>query len=190
MILYPVTLLVAFLHELGHALFAILSGGEVKGIAISPDGAGVTASAGGSAALTTMGGYIGSAIFGNALFHIGVKDRWCKMVMTILAALMVFVGIVWFGGIISTAMLLVFAVGLFFLGRIHAIASIMLMFLGMATTAYIIEDFDVGPSSDLQMYAHTMVIFPAKVWMYIWLGIVLLITFWNIRLLFRQKTRT
>ena len=74
-ILYPIRLFVTFLHEFGHAAGAIITGGEVRHIRIDPNAGGVTQSAGGSRAITIMGGYIGSAIFGNALVYIGARKE-------------------------------------------------------------------------------------------------------------------
>ena len=56
MTLYPVTLLVTFLHEFGHALGAILTGGHVLEMQINPDGSGKTTSQPGSVAVILMGG--------------------------------------------------------------------------------------------------------------------------------------
>ena len=42
MILYPINLLVTYLHEFGHALGAILTGGSVEALQINEDGSGFT----------------------------------------------------------------------------------------------------------------------------------------------------
>ncbi|MBP6828065.1 MAG: M50 family metallopeptidase, partial [Saprospiraceae bacterium] len=67
LVLYPVTLLVTFLHELGHALGALLTGGAVEGMQINADGSGYTVTRGGSPGIVLMGGYLGSAVLGNVL---------------------------------------------------------------------------------------------------------------------------
>jgi len=51
-ILYPITLLVTFLHEFGHGIGAVITGGWVEEIQINKDGSGWTRSAGGSRAVT------------------------------------------------------------------------------------------------------------------------------------------
>ena len=81
-------------------------------------------------------------------------------------------------------MLLVFALSLFFIASKTNIDSLLLMFFGLASILYIIQDFNVGPSSDLAQYAKLFVIIPAAMWMYIWLGVALLLFFYNIRLIF------
>ena len=110
LVLYPVTLLVTFLHEFGHALGAILTGGQVEGLQVNPDGSGYTATRGGSAGFILMGGYVGSAVLGNLLFRIGVKyKRFTQSTLLLLAGIMALVGVVWFESLISTAILFVFA---------------------------------------------------------------------------------
>ncbi|MFT6322298.1 MAG: hypothetical protein ACJAT4_003234 [Granulosicoccus sp.] len=64
------------------------------------------------------------------------------------------------------------------------------MFLGLASILYIIQDFDVGPSSDLKAYAEHMIIFPEVVWRYLWLGIAVLLCLFNLRLIFSSSPKT
>jgi Peptidase M50B-like len=187
MILYPITILVTFLHELGHALGALLTGGEVLSIEINSDGSGMTTSRGGSRAITLMGGYIGSAILGNVLFFIGAKNGlWAKIGLNMLAAVMVIVGFIWFGGLYSTGFLLVFALVLFFIANKTMFDREVLMFLGLACLFHIVQDFRVGPGSDLEMYAEIFVVIPKAVWMYFWLAIVVILCLFNMRLVLRS----
>ena len=65
---YPVRLFVTFVHEAAHVLAALLTGGQVLGFTVSPNGAGVATTAGGSALLILPAGYLGAALFGSALF--------------------------------------------------------------------------------------------------------------------------
>ncbi len=188
MILYPIRMLVTFLHEFGHAFGALITGGRVANLEIRPDGSGVCWTAGGSRAIILMGGYIGSAIFGNLLFYIGSRanNTVAKTTTYILAAIMVFVGLVWFTSLFTTGMLLLFAAALFFIANKTNFDSDILLFFGLASILYIIQDFNVGPTSDLAQYAKIFVVVPAFVWMYLWLGVALLLFFYNIRLIFRD----
>ena len=183
-VLYPVTLLVTFLHEFGHALGALITGGEVLSIEIEETGAGKTWTAGGWRSVILMGGYIGSALLGNLLFYIGAKwEKAAPAAVGVLCALMVMVGLFWHSSLFSTGFLIAFAFGLFFLGKFTNLHQEILMFLGLASIIYIVQDFRIGPSSDLEEYAKVMVIFPKVMWMYIWLGIVLILCFFNLRLI-------
>lgn len=187
LVLYPVTLLVTILHEFGHALGAILSGGSVEGLQINPDGSGYTITRGGSPGLVLVGGYLGSAILGNVLFRIGAKHhRLAQGTLITMAVLMAIIGLIWFESFISTGILWAFAASLVFFALKTTWDQDVLMFLGMAAVLYIIQDFNVGPSSDLAMYEKVVGLFPAQIWMYIWLALAVVVSFWNARSTFRR----
>ncbi len=69
MILYPFRLLVTFIHEMGHVLTTILSGGHFVSFHVFGDGSGVTLSDGGSLYVILPAGYLGSALFGAVLLY-------------------------------------------------------------------------------------------------------------------------
>jgi hypothetical protein len=182
LVLYPVTLLVTFLHEFGHALGALLTGGSVEGLQINSDGSGYTITRGGNHAVVLMGGYLGSAVLGNLLFRIGAKHRsWTAGTLQGLALVMALAGIVWFESFSSTGLLLLFAGLLFFVARKTGWDQDTLMFLGLAAVLYIIQDFNVGPQSDLAMYEQVVGILPARGWMYVWLALAGALFYWNLR---------
>ena len=180
-ILYPIHLLVTFLHELGHALGALITGGNVLALQVNEDGSGWTKTAGGNLGIILMGGYLGSALLGNILFYIGANGgKIAKGTLFVLMGFMVFAGVIWFNSFWTTGFLLAFALVLFFLTTKTNFHREILMFLGLATILYIIQDFNVGPRSDLEKYAELLVFIPVNVWMYIWLGIVIFLTSFNI----------
>lgn len=185
-ILKPINLFVTYLHEFGHAFGALITGGDVIALQVNSDGSGVTTTQGGSRSIIIMGGYIGSAIFGNLLFLIGAKwPKVAQFTTYTLALSMAVSAIVWFNSMYTTTFLLVFALALFFIASKTNLDRDILMFLGLASIIFIIQDFNVGPTSDLKMYAEHMIFLPQTVWMYIWLGLVLLLTFFNFRMIFK-----
>jgi len=184
LVLYPVTLLVTSLHEMGHALFALISGGGVSALQINQDGSGHCVTTGGSAALTLMGGYIGSAIFGNLLFYLGAKKSWMtSIVLWGMAILMALAAIFWFSNLFTSILLLLFGTLLFYLNK-SSLKHEIVLFMGLASIWHIIRDFNVGPSSDLQAYSQTIGIFGPDVWKYFWLFIVVSLTLLNLYWLF------
>lgn len=189
-ILYPIHLLVTFLHELGHALGALITGGSVLALQVNEDGSGWTKTAGGNLGIILMGGYLGSALLGNILFYIGANGgKIAKGTLFVLMGFMVFAGIIWFNSFWTTGFLLAFALVLFFLTTKTNFHREILMFLGLATLLYIIQDFNVGPRSDLERYAELLVFIPVNVWMYIWLGIVIFLTSVNIFAIIKLSRR-
>ena len=185
-VLYPITLLVTFLHEFGHAFGAAITGGSVKGMQINTDGSGLTTTLGGSPAVILMGGYIGSAIFGNILFYIGAKlPNYHRVTLVFLGGLMAFAGVFWYQSLTSTLILIVFGVLLYFIARHAEWPGWALMFFGVASILYIIQDFNYGPSSDLAHFEQTVGLFPADIWKYIWLIIVVILFLYNLRFIFK-----
>lgn len=67
-LVYPLRLFVTFIHEAGHSLAAIITGGEVRQFIVSPDGSGLAVTAGGNRSIVIASGYLGAALFGSALF--------------------------------------------------------------------------------------------------------------------------
>jgi len=184
-VLYPIRLFVTFLHEFGHALGSILTGGSVEHIRINANGSGVTASRGGHRGITIMGGYIGSAIFGNVLFYIGAKSKTLvKPTVGIVILAMLITGFIWYNSVFTTLVMSVFSAALFFIGFKTKYGRDILMLLGLISVIYIIQDTGRGPSSDLRAFEG---IIPARIWMYIWLVIALGILALNMKLLFSAK---
>ncbi len=188
MALYPVTLLVTFLHEMGHALGALLTGGAVDGMQINADGSGYTITRGGNQGVVLMGGYLGSALLGNLLFRIGARHRQItQQALLVLAGLMLLAGLLWFESFVSTGLLWGFGLLLGFIALKTKWDQDVLMFLGLAAVLYIIQDFNVGPKSDLAMYEQVVGFFPSRIWMYIWLALAGLLFFWNLQSVFSRR---
>ncbi len=79
LVLYPVRLFVTFVHEAGHSLAALLTGGEVIGFTVSPDGSGLATTRGGNISLILPAGYLGAALFGSLLFFLSNRmPRWTR----------------------------------------------------------------------------------------------------------------
>jgi len=187
-ILYPVRLFVTFLHEFGHAAGALVTGGAVEHIEIMPNGSGLTSTFNGSPAIIIMSGYIGSAIFGNILFYIGArKQKWVKPTLILVIAALLITGFIWYNTFFTTAILCGFAALLFVIGFKTKFGREILMLLGLASVLYIIQDFNVGPTSDLAAFERELVFIPARVWMFIWLAIVLGLLALNLKILFSVK---
>ena len=78
-LLWPVNLFVTFIHEAGHALAALITGGEVQQFTVSPNGGGRATTAGGYRALILPAGYLGAALFGSALFFLTSRNpKWTR----------------------------------------------------------------------------------------------------------------
>jgi hypothetical protein len=116
LILYPLRLLVTYVHEAGHAVMTLVTGGQVVALRVNPNGSGLTESAGGIPALIFMAGYIGATLFGvfcllisrgtgsgrRAIALIGiaigvVTVLWSRDPFTLIAGAVICVGLLWTG---------------------------------------------------------------------------------------------
>lgn len=79
-VLYPLRLFVSLVHELGHGLAAILTGGSFVKFEVFPNGSGVAYTAGGNSLLIKPAGYLGAAFFGATLLVLTNRTRWVREV--------------------------------------------------------------------------------------------------------------
>lgn len=89
--LFPLRMFVTFIHELGHGLAAILTGGEFLRFEVQSNGAGVAYSRGGVREIIIPAGYMGTALFGASLLIITNRVERPQAVATILG--MSFIGL-------------------------------------------------------------------------------------------------
>jgi hypothetical protein len=85
---YPFRLLLTIVHELGHGLAALLTGGEFISFVVYPNGAGLATTTGGWRIVVIPAGYLGVAVFGAMLILLGRSHRWARVVMAIIGGLM------------------------------------------------------------------------------------------------------
>lgn len=183
-IVYPINLFVTFMHEFWHAFFALITGWEVKWLVVNSDWSGLTTTSGGIRNIVVMWWYIWSAIFGNILLYIWFKKKnISKNVLYFMSILMFIVSIFWFNWIISSTIILLMWISLFLLAYKTKYHSLILQFLWISSIIFIIEDFNVWPSSDL---ANFSTFIPSSIWMIIWLLIVILLTWYNLKLILKK----
>ena len=106
-LLYPLRLFVSLVHELGHGLTAVLTGGSFLNVVVFPDGAGLATTSGGSSFLLPQMGYLGAALFGAVLLALTNTVRDVRPIAYGVAALIGF-GVVFFtgqGGLVAVLMI-------------------------------------------------------------------------------------
>jgi hypothetical protein len=183
MALFPVALFVTYLHELGHAFFALVTGGTVHGIQINPNGSGYALINGGFGPLVYAGGYIGSAIFGNVILYISFEKRQLNSYLAgAIMVAMLLTGIFLFQSVITSFILFLFASVFMLLSYyLEKVLPYINTMLGCASLCYIFEDFARGPASDLAMFSRYFPFAPPFAWGLVWLAAALVLTFINLR---------
>lgn len=93
-LVYPIRLFVTFVHESGHAIVALITGGAVQSLTISADGSGVVYSAPSGlfgALLTSSAGYLSTMFFGVLMLYL-MRRNFSAHKILMLAGL--FVGVI------------------------------------------------------------------------------------------------
>lgn len=179
--LYPLKILVVFIHEASHALATVLTGGRVVAMVVTPWESGSVQSLGGNPLLVASAGYIGSALFGGTLLLFAGRQEWAT---TIFAGLAVLFGIVtlWFVrnlfgisfGLGTTAVFGVLA------WKRFPGAPYIIDVLAVMSSLYALYDLSdfllVGARTDAVILAQLTHI-PAFVWAILWSVVALLVVY-------------
>lgn len=83
---YPARLFNTFIHETGHAVMAVLTGGEVLDLRVNLDTSGRVTSRGSGRILTSSAGYLSTTLTGALLLLAGRRQRWARPTLIALGA--------------------------------------------------------------------------------------------------------
>lgn len=177
-LLFPVKVLVVFAHELSHGLAAVLTGGSIDRIELSPALGGVCYTRGGWRVVILSAGYLGSCAFGGALLWSASRTRFDREISRALGAALLVVTVVWVRSLFG------FASGLLFGGLLLASGTrlperfndALLSFIGLTSMMYAIIDIKEDllvrtvPCSDAYQLSLILPLPPA-LWGLIWAGL-------------------
>lgn len=187
---WPLRLFVVLLHEVSHGLAAVLTGGRIVSIELSPREGGLCTTAGGWPFVISSAGYLGSALFGALFLVLGFRGRprAHRAATAVLGAALVVLSLVWvrsafgfFYGLVAGAVLLAVARWL-----PEGASSFVLRLLGVTSLLYAPWDITSDlilrsvPSSDASALAR-MTGVPALAWGVLWLAGSLAVAFFAVR---------
>lgn len=199
-IIKPLRLFTVFLHELGHAIMAIIFGSGIKAFNINLDESGhvlVHAKSWFSAFMIANGGYLGSVLFALLILHLK-RTPFKKYLLGTAAILLLAVSIKYSGFTFTLLYSVIFAVFVLILYMIQneKINDWVIDIIGISSVAYAIYDTFVDtillqinrqlhlirgwkveqPVTDAVQLARLTGI-PAVVWGIIWLGIAVFVVY-------------
>lgn len=87
-VMYPLKMLVVFLHEASHAFAAILTGGEVLDLSLDARQGGSVTARGGNGFIITSAGYLGSLFLGALLLVLALRSEFDRIVIGGLGVMM------------------------------------------------------------------------------------------------------
>jgi hypothetical protein len=179
-VVYPFRLFVVFLHEISHGIAAVVTGGAIESIGLSPDEGGVCRTRGGWPFLILNAGYLGSLFWGATFLVLGERRTRARSVIAAVGAFTLGVTLVYvrtlfgFGyGLLAGAALLAVA------ARLRpAVSEVLLAAIGATSALYAVWDIatDVllrhSSQSDAAALAQLTGI-PAAAWGVAWIALSL-----------------
>jgi hypothetical protein len=121
LLLYPFTLFSTWVHECGHAVMVVLTGGSVTAITIEPDTSGLTQSLmpHGRIArgLVASSGYLGASIVGCLLMAAARVQKRARPILWSIGAFMLFTVVIWMRNVFGALVVLAWGVALVALAR-------------------------------------------------------------------------
>jgi hypothetical protein len=175
-LVYPVKLFVVLLHELSHALAALLTGGHVLAITLSPQLGGVTQTVGGWPFLIASAGYLGSIVWGGLILLLAARSRRDRALAQAVGVLVVGATLLFTRNLFGLVFGILFGLALIVVARrlSDAFSDLFLKFLGLTSCLYVVLDIKSdlidraffrfpGAVSDAQNLA-AMTGVPALVW--------------------------
>lgn len=195
-VLYPFRLFVTYVHEAGHSIMAVATGGEIVGFQVSSDGSGLATTRGGSRALILPAGYLGAAAFGAILFYLVNTGRYTRSYSIILGVMLIlfslfyarpdssgiplalFVGSIFGAVLIGIGWKASRSINLLLLNILAIITSLNAVFdlFYLVNNTSITADGSSGPiRNDVAAFsAEITPIIPPVVWAIIWAGLALM----------------
>ncbi|MDA2930750.1 M50 family metallopeptidase [Acidobacteria bacterium AH-259-O06] len=179
--LYPLKIFVVFIHETGHALAAVLTGGSVLTMVVTPWESGYVQHVGGNALLVASAGYVGSALFGGSMLLLSGRQRWAGRTFAVLSGLFAVVTLCFvrnlFGIVFGLGTAVVF--GLLAWKQLRGMHYIIDVLAVMSSlyALYDLSDFLlIGAKTDAVILAEITPV-PAFTWAILWSGLSLLVVY-------------
>ncbi len=199
-VVYPIKIFVVCLHELGHALAALLTGGQVISIQIFPEEGGVTLTRGGWPFIIASAGYVGSMLLGGVLLYLSSYRRWARHLMLALAVLMALSTILFFRNFFAVLYGLLVAAAMFFSAyRLSVDVNFYIVrFIAVASCLYVLLDIRsdlFAPSFGGQGVVNDAVALgqltgiPSILWAVLWMAAALIVLVFVLRASVRRRDR-
>ncbi len=194
---YPFRLLLTMVHELGHGLAALLTGGSFIRFVVFPNGSGLAYTAGGWPLLVSSAGYLAVAVFGALLILLGRRQRWSRIALGVMGGVMILLSLRYgvpsifnvghvLGGLLTTFAGVIFgafflwvalkaAAGwIVFLIHLVAIQAGLTAFSDLTSLIGLSTRFFNAPANDAQSMARLTFI-PAPFWAVLWVVIAVVL---------------
>ena len=139
---FPIKLLVVFLHEIGHTIAAYLTGGKVNYLTFNLNLSGKTIIEKGNSIFIASSGYLGSLLIGIFLYLSSYSEKLKKWFLNILFFLVLIITINLVKGGLQIFLGLLVSALFFIIPRYlpNRISNLILRFVGLASCLYVLAD--------------------------------------------------
>ena len=186
-VVYPLKIFVVLLHEVSHAIAVVATGGRVDSITLDPYQGGATYFTGGNAFVALSAGYLGSLLWGGAMFT-AARTRWVptKWVNAAIGVLVVLLTVV----VVRNGFGIAFGIcfGLAMIGASRKMGAKLnrrlLLVLGLTSALYAVLDIksDVLDRPELESDAHMLAeltgLGTTTMWGVLWIAIAIAFCTW------------
>ena len=196
LLLYPFTLFSTWIHEVGHAVMVVLTGGSVTAITIEPDTSGLTQSLmpPGRLArgLVASAGYLGASVVGCLLMAAARVEKRARPILWTIGAFMLFTVLFWMRNVFGALAVLAWGVALLALarngsGRVSRfVLSVLAIQVALNAVFSIRTLFLVNGASDADTMARLFAA-PAWVWAAAWMIASVAMLAWTLRMTGRRR---
>ncbi|WP_428688505.1 M50 family metallopeptidase [Roseibium sp.] len=184
-VVLPLKFMIVYLHELSHGLAALLTGGSIVEISLSPQQGGHAITRGGSRFLILSAGYVGSLVLGAGLLTIALRSEADRFVVGLFGAVTLLVTGLYIRDLFPLAFCTLTGGGLLAMARYlgHGANDLTLRIIGLASLLYVPYDiFDdtiarSGERSDAFLLSEEFggpVMFWGGLWLVLSLAVVFL----------------
>lgn len=141
-LMWPLKILVVLLHELSHGLAALLSGGSIEQLSVSPRQGGYAVTRGGIRFFVITAGYLGSLALGVGLMLAALRSTYDRHVMMGLGGVLLVVSALYMRDLFALSFTVGTGVGMLAAGYFlpHQVCDLILRIIGLSSMIYVPYD--------------------------------------------------
>jgi hypothetical protein len=192
---FPLKILIVFLHELSHGLAAVLTGGSIEAISLSAQEGGFAVTRGGSRFIILSAGYMGSLLLGVGLLLIALRTDADRLVLGLFGFVMLLVTALYIRDIFPLVFCTIIGVAMMATARFltHRINDFVLRIIGLSSVIYVPYDIfsDTIARSGLRSDAYMLAEYvggPTIFWGGLWLVLSFAVIGFCLRFAFGQNS--